>query len=151
MAKIYYNSKIAKAFTFLKDFSTIMLFGAIFTEHASLSQKIKTHEATHVEQYQTCFTTGLAIAIGIMFICFAFNHYGWWMLALLTIPIFLYYVWYGIEFLIRLIAYRNADKAYRRIAFEQEAYSLENEYLKPCPERKLASSFSFLKYYGKKV
>ena len=147
MAKIYYNSKIAKLVTFLADFATIMLFGAVFTEHSELSSRTKYHEAVHVEQYQTLFTAGLALAVGIMFTCFAFDIYDWWMLALVAIPVFLYYVWYGIEYLIRLIMYRDADKAYRMIAFEQEAYDLENEYKKPCTERMYASSFGFLKYY----
>lgn len=30
--KIYYNSKIAKLFTFIDGYKTIMLFGAVFTE-----------------------------------------------------------------------------------------------------------------------
>lgn len=147
MAKIFYNSKIARIFTFLKDFKTIMLFGAVFTEEKELSDRAKFHEGSHVEQYQTLFTTGMVLAVMTMFICFAFDIYGWWMLALIAIPLLLYYAWYGIEYLVRLIMYRDADKAYRRIAFEQEAYDLENEYLKPCNERKYASSFSFLKYY----
>lgn len=147
MAKIYYNSKIAKIVTFLADFTTIMLFGAVFTEHSELSSRTKYHEGVHVEQYQTLFTAGLALAVGIMFTCFVFDRYGWWMLALIAIPLLLYYAWYGIEFLIRLIMYRDADKAYRMIAFEQEAYDLENEYRKPCEERRHASSFSFIRYY----
>ena len=145
--KVHYNSKIAKLVTFLADFATVMLFGAVFTEEKELSSRTKYHEAVHVEQYQTLFTAGLALAIGIMFTCFAFDRYGWWMLALIAIPLLLYYAWYGIEYLIRLIMYRDADKAYRMIAFEQEAYDLENEYKKPCTERMYASSFSFLKYY----
>jgi len=36
-----------------------------------------------------------------------------------------FFVWYGLEFLFRLIQYRNWDKAYRNISFEREAY--ENE------------------------
>ena len=131
----------------MKDFETIMLFGAVFTEQLKISVKTKCHEAAHVEQYQTLFTTGLALAVSIMFTCFAFDVYGWWMLSLFAIPVFLYYIWYGIEFLILLIKYRDRDKAYRMIAFEQEAKALEDEYRKPCSEQKTASSFSFLKYY----
>jgi hypothetical protein len=43
----------------------------------------------------------------------------------------LFYVWYGIEYLIKLIQYRNADKAYRAISFEREAniYEQANDYL----------------------
>ena len=147
MSKIYYNSKIAKLVTFMADFATIMLFGAVFTELSELPSRTKYHEGAHIEQYQTLFSTGLALMAGIMFTCFAFNVYGWWMLWLTAIPVFMYYAWYLIEYAVRLIMYRDRDKAYRMIVFEQEAYDLENEYRKPCPERRSASSFSFWKYY----
>lgn len=43
-----------------------------------------------------------------------------------------FYVWYVIEWLIRLAMYRNAMKAYRNIAFEREAYRMQGdlEYVK---------------------
>lgn len=147
--KVYYNSKIAKLVTFMANFATIMLFGAVFTEHKELTKTTLAHEAVHVTQYQTFFTLGLSIAFGVFFACLGFDAYGWWMLSLILIPILLYYVYYGIEFLIRLIIYRDRDKAYRMIAFEQEAYDLQYEYLKPCQERRSAYSFSFMKYYRK--
>ena len=100
--KVYYNSKLAKALTFFANFSTIMLCGAVFTEHSELSERTKYHEAVHVEQYQTLFTAGLALAVSIMFTCFAFNAVGWWMLSLIALPVFLFYAWYGIEFLVRM-------------------------------------------------
>jgi hypothetical protein len=50
-------------------------------------------------------------------------------LELLVIP---FYLVYGIEFLIRLIQYKNWDLAYRNISFEREAYTneLHLDYLK---------------------
>lgn len=36
-----------------------------------------------------------------------------------------FYIWYGIEWLIKLFIYLNGHKAYRNISFEREAY--ENE------------------------
>lgn len=147
--KVYYNSKIAKLVTFIANFATVMLFGAVFSEHKELTKTTLAHESVHVTQYQTLFTLGLSIAVGIMFICFGFDAYGWWMLSLTLIPILLYYVYYLIEFLIRLIIYRDRDRAYRMIAFEQEAYDLQQEWVKPCTERRSAYSFSFFKYYRK--
>lgn len=43
-----------------------------------------------------------------------------------------FYIWYGIEWVVRLIEYRNRGKAYRNISFEREAYAnMYNEaYLK---------------------
>lgn len=53
-----------------------------------------------------------------------------------------FYVWYILEYLLRLVQYRDLDKAYRNISFEREAYSNERDlsYLKK------RSRFSFLKY-----
>lgn len=144
--KIFYNSKVAKIMTFMPGFKTIMLFGAVFTEKSSLSLKTKLHEAAHVVQYQTLFCAGLASAVITMFVMFAFGVRSWWMLSLLAFPPLAYYIWYGIEFLIRLAATRSADKAYYAISFEKEAYELQEEYLEECENRDHAYSFSFLHY-----
>ncbi|TYA74994.1 hypothetical protein [Seonamhaeicola marinus] len=60
-------------------------------------------------------------------------------LELLIIPFYLVYV---LEFLVRLLQYRNWSKAYRNISFEREAYSKEFdlEYLNSRP------FWAFLKY-----
>jgi hypothetical protein len=41
---------------------------------------------------------------------------------LLILP---FYLWYFVEYMIRLILYRNHQMAYRNISFEREAYSNE--------------------------
>jgi len=53
-----------------------------------------------------------------------------------------FFVWYFIEYGIRLFQYKNHDFAYKNISFEKEAYKNEQDlnYLK---SRK---TFSFLKY-----
>lgn len=60
-------------------------------------------------------------------------------LELLVLPFF---VWYGLEFLIRFLKYRDRQMAYRKISFEQEAYANEKNlhYLKQ------RSFWRFLKY-----
>ena len=60
-------------------------------------------------------------------------------LEMLILPFFF---WYFLEYLIRLIQYKNKDLAYRNISFEREAYSNEINinYLKN------RSLFQFLKY-----
>ena len=49
-------------------------------------------------------------------------------LELLIIP---FYIWYVLEFVLRLFSLSNFDKAYRNISFEREAYGNEKneEYL----------------------
>lgn len=60
-------------------------------------------------------------------------------IEMLILPFYLFYV---IEFLIRLFQYKNWHKAYRNISFEREAYQNESnlQYLK---QRKF---WAFLKY-----
>lgn len=60
-------------------------------------------------------------------------------LETLIIPFF---IWYGLEYLIRLIQYKDRRKAYRNISFEREAYANESNvnYLKQ------RCFFSFLRY-----
>ena len=60
-------------------------------------------------------------------------------LELLVLP---FYVWYGIEFAIRLLIFKDKNKAYRTISFEREAYVNEKDlnYLKS------RSFWKFLKY-----
>src|SRR5690554_756120 len=36
-----------------------------------------------------------------------------------------FYLWYGLEFLLRWISYGNRNIAYRNISFEREAYACE--------------------------
>lgn len=53
-----------------------------------------------------------------------------------------FYLWYALEFLIRLIQFQDRHKAYRNISFEREAYQKESnfEYLKN------RSAYGFLKF-----
>ncbi|WP_394759058.1 hypothetical protein [Flavobacterium sp.] len=50
-------------------------------------------------------------------------------LELLILP---FYIWYFSDFLIKIIIYRDRNKAYRNIVFEREAYANEKnlDYLK---------------------
>lgn len=60
-------------------------------------------------------------------------------LELLVLPFF---VWYGLEYLVRMVQYKDKNKAYRNISFEREAYANEKDliYLKTRP------FWKFLKY-----
>lgn len=57
-----------------------------------------------------------------------------------------FFLWYGIEFLVRLVQYRNGNLAYRNISFEREAYACDKDlnYLK------IRKAWSFLKYLKQK-
>lgn len=66
--KIFYNSKIAKLFTFIDGYKTIMLFGAVFTERDAISLKAEYHEEAHCNQYHTMFCFGMFIPVFILMI-----------------------------------------------------------------------------------
>jgi hypothetical protein len=70
------------------------------------------------------------------------NHEKIHLRQQLEMLVFPFYIWYVLEFLIRLIQYKNKDLAYRNISFEREAYSNETDmnYLKN------RSFFQFLNY-----
>jgi hypothetical protein len=54
----------------------------------------------------------------------------------------LFFIWYFIEYMIRLIYYRNSYLAYKNISFEKEAYHYEHDldYLKT------RKRFAFIRY-----
>ena len=77
------------------------------------------HEHIHGEQQKELLVAGMAISCILWLVgC------GWWSLIVLPIR---FYLWYGIEYLIRWAYYKNRDTAYRNIAFEREAYAKEDD------------------------
>lgn len=62
-------------------------------------------------------------------------------IELLVIP---FYLWYGIEFLIRYFQYKSWDEAYRNISFEREAYANESD-LGYLEKRKFWGFWGFVK------
>lgn len=60
------------------------------------------------------------------------NHEAIHTLQMRELLYVFFYVWYGLEWLIRFIQYRNTNKTYRNISFEREAYAnqYDNGYLK---------------------
>jgi len=61
-------------------------------------------------------------------------------LELLVIPFF---IWYFLEFILRLIQYKNTDLAYRNISFEREAYANEKDFY----YLKRRSFWNFFRYF----
>ena len=69
--KIYYKSKIAKLFTFIDGYKTIMLFGAVFTERDAISLRAEYHEDAHCNQYHTLFDFGMFVSLLTIGLCLA--------------------------------------------------------------------------------
>lgn len=149
MSKVFYNSKLAKTILF-KGYSTIMLFGYIFTKKESLMPSSLRHELIHCEQYKECI---IAFLIPFAILCI---FYSWWWLPIYFL---MYYIIYGVEYLISLIynifktlikkekfdISKINHKAYKASAFEIEA--CENEEIEDYLDHR--KGFAFIKYYGK--
>lgn len=142
--KVFYNSKLAKAVTFMNGFKTIMLFGHVFTEKSYLDEKTLEHEKTHCLQYCDCSNLGLAISLILLFIFFGLNLVSWWLFILLLIPLLLFYIWYGLEFLILLGKGYNKKDAYRNIGFERQARWCSETWDKPCEEKNHYTQFGWI-------
>ncbi|MDO4728307.1 MAG: hypothetical protein Q4B43_04795 [Bacteroidota bacterium] len=63
------------------------------------------------------------------------NHERIHLRQQLELLIIFFYIWYGLEYLYRLILTKNKQKAYYSISFEKEAYKHEknSNYLKTRP------------------
>lgn len=129
-------------------YKAIMLFGFIFTKDSEEEwDKVeRRHEEIHQKQYRDLFQLGLAMDIILLFVLLALGLVTWNLLWLLTIPVFLFYAWYGVNFVKQLIKYKDWHTAYRNVIFERQAYTLEDEALLPCDQQTPYVSFSFLKY-----
>lgn len=115
-------------------YKAINLFGILFVRgNARIDEVTINHEKIHSEQYEEITALSLFL-LGIMGLIFG-------NLIILFSP-FMYYALYVLEWLIRLIQFKNSYMAYRNISFEREAYQKQEDmhYLK---SRKF---FSFLKY-----
>ena len=143
--RVVYNSKIAKLITFMPDFKTLMLFGAVFTENSELNGKTLAHEGTHVKQYWDCFYLGVAFDIIMMFVLFGFGGSFGSLIPLLFVPFLLFYILYGIEFLIRLMLTRDKKRAYLELSMEKQAQWIAETWDKPCPEQNHYISFGWIK------
>jgi len=107
-------------------YKCINLFGIFFVKNnAKIDDVTINHESIHSRQFVELMALSAVVLIIIQ----------WWLIFFAP---FAFYVWYAIEWLVRL----SKGNAYRSISFEREAYTNENdmEYLS---NRK---HFAFMKY-----
>ena len=55
------------------------------------------------------------------------NHERIHLIQQIEMLILPFYLWYSLEFLLRLIQFKNAGMAYKNISFEREAYANESD------------------------
>ena len=111
-------------------YKCINLFGILFVKNnAKIDDVTINHESIHSRQFVELM---VLFAVATVFI-------RWWLPVFAP---FAFYVWYIVEWLIRLLKKGNA---YRNISFEREAYTNENdvEYLS---NRKHFAFMNYLKH-----
>lgn len=112
-------------------YKAINLFGVLFVKNnAKIDEVTINHESIHSAQIAEVMIASIPFAL----LLWLFTNV--WLGLLLVIAS--YYLWYVIEWLMRL----PKGNAYKNISFEREAYANEN-YSDYLSGRKL---FSFLKY-----
>ena len=122
--------------------SAITLYSlGIYVKKSKMSRvRLVRHENTHWLQQKEMLILGSILSIITMIVFF--NTLTWWNFILLLIfPFTFFYIWYFVEWFIRL--FTNMKNAYESISFEQEAYGFERDpnYLET---RKLFASFKYL-------
>lgn len=123
-------------------YTAINLFGIVFTKE-NLNDIHRNHEAIHSVQIFEC------TVLSVIFITFLILVCGIsWEWILLSIP--MYYIQYGLEYVLIRVFHKKQNDAYHDVSFEEEAYSYENDsnylYRRKC--------FAWVKYlklrsYGK--
>ena len=136
---IHYNSKLAR-FILPKGYSAIMLFGHVFIKASKddASSVVANHESIHVEQWKEL----VFVVFAITNIPFLGNINIRYTILTMLLSFCAFYVWYFLEYFIRLMIKKNHDEAYMGISFEREAYGNEKN-TKYLSHR---DHFSFMKY-----
>ena len=153
---IYYNNWFAKLVLF-KGYNTIMFFGMILTKKKSLSERALRHEKIHQCQFVEVMEFFQVVFLLVLLLAFVLGGDDTLLpfcLATIIIPPFMYYIMYGVEWLISLVHHffskKKKDlvsangKAYKSSSFEMEAY--DNEFVKDYLTKRKA--FTFIRYYG---
>jgi len=121
------KAKIKKMGSFLQFFTgggvaaiTLMPFGIYMKEKYLTDVRMTNHEKIHWAQQLEMFVTGLIIAIIVVGILLAMKIFSLWLLTSIAFPFLFFYLWYVIEWIIRIFV--NGSQAYRSLSHEREAY-----------------------------
>ncbi len=122
MKRFYYESPIAKLVLGLSSCHTITLGPFVFSKRKEndIPQNIRNHETCHSFQWiEIACLVGLLVFVLQLTIGIA----AWWYLTSAVA----FYLWYGIEYMVRLCLSLDTNRAYKMVSFEQEAYTSEHD------------------------
>lgn len=114
-------------------YKAINLFGVMFIRpNARITKRTINHESIHSAQIKEV----MGVCTVLLLLLFGFSWF-----TLIT-SIFSFYIWYVLEWFIKLFFYNSGDEAYQNISFEKEAYKYDKDY-EYLDKRKI---FSFIKF-----
>lgn len=122
MKRFYYESKLAKILLAFSSCHTIAIGPFVLSKRSKekCSQESRNHETIHAIQW-----IEITIVVGLILLLFDFIfnfHPAWYLLSGV-----IYYVVYGLEWVIKLFIHFDTKKAYRALCFEREAYYNEDD------------------------
>ena len=131
---------------------TLAPFGIYILKKYMGNKRMINHESIHWKQQMEMIIAGMVISLLFIMIIsllsiitFIWVSLNFWVVVGLTIfPLLFFYLWYLIEWLVRIPI--NGKGAYRSLSFEREAYDNDDN-LKYLETRK---PFSWFKYLIKK-
>ena len=137
MAKVIYNNIIP-----IKGYQAITVWPFVFARKSAkwLKDYVKNHESIHLRQQFEVMAASAVILAALCLSCISW----WWMFLALAV----YYLWCGIEYVVRLFLYGNHKEAYRNIAAEQEAYLHEDDFNYLAKDRRM---FAWVRYITMKT
>ena len=109
------------------SWAVVVWLGVMSTAVAYL---LFTHALKHISS-----ATGVALALGepvtafVLAVLVVGERPGWLAFAGLVLVLagLAFYLWYGVEWLVRAVRLKDADRAYKAVSFEMEAYSNEDD------------------------
>lgn len=122
MKRYFYDSKVADILLCLSGCSTIAIGPLVFSKRSEdrIAQVDKNHETVHAVQW-TEVTAIFGLFIFILQLIFSFS--AWWYLIA---PV-AYYIWYVLEWLVKLVILQDSRSAYKSVSFEMEAYDNQHD------------------------
>lgn len=130
---IKYESELAKKYNCL-----LFIFPYILCPDKKLSDKEKYISSIYYDQYNDFIMLGLFLAIIMLFAFAAISFINAWLFLLCLIPIFLYNIWFFIEYAIK--------QDINKICFVAQANDLGQDWELECNDRRNYSSLSWLEY-----
>lgn len=118
-------------------YTTMNLYGLLFTKRNNLKDDVINHEGIHSVQILELAIVGILFTLLLIFI---FKISYWYLLFGGS----LFYIWYLIEYIFVRLFHKKQNDGYHDISLEEEAYNNEDN-MNYLNNRKLFAWFKYIK------